>query len=825
MSKSRLLRPLLALVALIGLSAAQAAAAPNLLPRIGIIPFDASGNMTNLASVASSLSDFISIDFKISGRVAVIAIKRPAAEDFTSSVESIMADNKLDYLLFGTVRGNADSDIDIVAYLVDGQGARLSAGYRKLGSLFELTDAGDALYVSLAKNVGTIHRGFGSIELAHEGEGGYDVYLNGELVGHNIDSAENLLNGKYFLEIKQSRPFSTLTLISESMMIGEGERAKVRFKMPAVLPEELAKVTDKFTEIDQNWDKAEEQSTVEQDISGLETSFTDISAAPGVGEFATKTRQYRGLWEVKKMRYAIEDGMLGFDPSRLRELKGLYLSAQTYSDPETIRAGIREEVVIAGSLQSAKAVLAADSGSWASAVRIYLDLKDIYQIFDLPFPAVYSSDLDFFAALDANYASATLKKDGRKPPYGGMIAGGIGLAGASAVLMATDVSSKIGDVSSAGIVGNIIKNIGKDAIVGFENVGFVAGLGLIAAGNAGNYREASTTSEDAKAAARAHFGARVDDAKALSAALGSSSVGKANLLVVAPSPGALAKVTKAGTRRTPFVVDNAVAGDRVVVDTGREKTEIAIGTRIKIAVVNAQPNVVAGQGIKIGEGPEGDYLRSPIDVSWSKQDGAAAYRVIFFSKVKDDPAKSSIQILGPMTDTKVRCNADIPGRELSFAVYALDKDGYPSPIGGAAWTTLDRRDYLADASRLFYMGGAIGGALSTANSAYPQILRAEPAAFCALVPGSFLFGAECQLDIAGSSLQSWKVCPLFVSGDINHGAFDIYKIGLVNEGSSYCASFGFGEGLGRFYFLPTVEVGYSGTLGFRSVSLAIGGIF
>lgn len=586
MNKKRLAGPLAAVAVLLALAAGKVSAAPNLLPNVGIIPFDAAGSMPNLASLASSLTDFLTIDFKISGRVVVKSLKRPAVEDFTNSIETIMSDGKLDYLLFGTVRGSVDGDVDITAYLVDSEGRRLSAGYRKLGSLTELTDAGDALYASLAKNVGSIHRGFGSIALDPSGIGGYDVYLNDELVGHGLPSVEDVLNGTYFVEVKQNRPFGALTLVSERITLGEGERANVKFVLPAVLPEEIAKVTDTIGAINQGWVAPSQESQVEMDIASLETAFSDISSCPGVGELAAKTRQYRGLWEARKLRYSIEESPLDFDPERLAELKGLYGSAAVYPDPEAIRDAVREDAAIAATLQVAKAIAAAGSGQQERAYGLYRAARGLLVEFEINLPWAYADDIAFLESMGDTYGPKAAPPKGPPRTRDSRVALGVGLMAVGAGLMAADVTGLMKDSMPASFPANLAASLGRGALIGAENVSFAGGLALAAFGRSANYREKVKPAQEAMAAARAHFGQRLADARKLIDSLAAPDHGPL-IMVLSTAPCVFARVGFMPAMRLPFAVKAPAAGNKTVVYADDGEIELPAADRIQAVYARA----------------------------------------------------------------------------------------------------------------------------------------------------------------------------------------------------------------------------------------------
>lgn len=210
--------------------------------------------------------------------------------------------------------------------------------------------------------------------------------------------------------------------------------------------------------------------------------------------------------------------------------------------------------------------------------------------------------------------------------------------------------------------------------------------------------------------------------------------------------------------------------------------------------------------------------------------GASSYRCIVFSK-SASPSRSSIQVVGPLEEPRVRLFADSPGLELSIAIYAVDKEGYPTLIGSARRATKARRPYYADATRPLYAGLALGPAATTENEAGSVgMLRLEPSLLYAVIPGAFLLGAECQIDLGGSgAVKDWQLCPLMFSGDLNHGFYDIYKLGFANRDSRYSLNLGYGEGVGKFFVLPSLELsrdsGGQGPISVRSFSISIGSLF
>lgn len=826
----------IAILALAAVAAVGSAAADDkLLPCVGVMPFDSADSASNLSSVASSLTDFLTIDLKISGRVTVKSLRRPAVEDFTGSVGAIIADNKLDYLLFGTVKQGAEGEIDIMAYLANVQGERLGAAYRKLGSLFELSDAGDALFASLAKGIGTIHRGFGSIALAPEGEGSYDVYLNGELAGRNLDRIDDVLNGKHFIEVKQHRPFGETTLVSESLVIGEGERATLRFTIPAVLPEETVAVTGKFSLIDEEWDKSDSRDSVEDSIVYLESAFSDIGSCPGVRGLSAKTRQYRELWECRKMRYAIEDGLADFDPARLGELAKVYASAELCPDPDAVRRGVREDVAIADAIRLEKAIAAACEGNWALALAEYRAMAEDYRSFGMEVPRAFKEDTALLESVESAYASSRLERDrseglGRAASWAGagFLAGAVGS-------MALDLPNKLkASANTDTFALNLAMGAAACGSEALEKIGVAGGAGLIAAGAAVKDRGGEEQRQDAAAATRAHYGQRLADAKAflseIAAPKGKAASVKAaqarpRLVVLSESPLALVAVGKDRPRAAPFVVNLSKPGETVMVDSGSVKEAFLAEARSKIAYARGsgveEPPV---QELAIEAGHDEDLLKGAMSISWEPRENSKYYRCIVFSKATGR-ADATIRIFDRLEDCRFKYFASSPKREFSFAVYAVDAQGYARPIASSSAGSEERMPFLSDRSRPVYFGGALGPTVMLSGSASGAALRVEPSAVLNLVPDKLMVGWGARFDLAAAGVADWGLYPLAVRGDMDRGFFQMFRAGLSSEKADYTIELGYGEGLRRFFFMPSIELGAKSSLYLRSVGFVIGRLF
>jgi TolB-like protein len=805
----------------------QQAAESEQLPRVGIIPFDATDSGSNLASVASSLTDFLTIDFKISGRVVVKSLKRPAADDFASSIGQILTDNKLDYLLFGTVKGNADGAIDIVAFLAGSQGERLSAGYRKLGSLFELSDAGDALYTSLAKNLGTVHKGFGRIEFSRDGAGDYDVYLNGEFAGHNIERIDNVMEGKQFVEIRQKRPFGVFTPVSESLTVAEGERVSVRFTLPAVLPQELAKVTDTVNMIDEKWAKADAKDEIESDIGSLEEAFSDISSCPGVGDLFAKTKQYRALWECRKLRFDIESDPLKFDPGRLSELEHVYASAAACPDPEAIRTLVREDVAVAESIRLAKATVKAAEGDFRHALDEYRAMAEHYRVYDMNLPVAVGDDVRLLEAIEALYDSA--KRPGRDftALSQAAVASGIGLVGISAGSILLDIPGAINDIpNSDNFALNISKGVGRSALLALEKVGVAGGAGLIAVGKAGLYRANDEEARDAGEAMKAHYGQRLGDADAFLKAASLPPPSKSRLILLSSEPGGLVSLNGGKPRPTPFVEDSIAAGQSVA--TGEGKDSVVVEKRTKIVFTTSARERIQAQSVTAEADQGGDLLKGKVSLSWEGSQDARFYRVIALSKTSES-SDPTIRVFDRVQGGGFAYLSGIPDRVLSFAVYAVDTGGYASPVGWADASSERSMPFLSDHSRPLFFGGAIGGTFSTTEMSAGgddySAFRIEPSALVNLVPDSLMFGCALRFDISKSGLPDWGVFPLAVTGNVDSDGFQLYSAGLSSDGSKCTIDLGYGEGRQRVFFMPSVELQAESASPVRSFGFVVGRLF
>jgi hypothetical protein len=807
-------------------------------PRLGIIPMDFKNGDRDLSSVASSLSDFLAMDFKLSGQVEVKSLKRPANVDFTSSISSIIADNKLDYLLFGNVSSSPGGIIDIVVYLFDGQGGKLSSGYHKLSSLLDLSDAGDALFASLSKNVGTVHRGFCSIAMAPEGTGGYDVYLNGEFAGHNLSSIENLLNGKHFLEIKQHRPFSSISLVMEYLTLAEGERATIRFSLPDVLPDEIASVTADFNEMESKWNDPDGQKTIEDDLKYLEDSFADISSCPGVATLAAKTRQYEMLWRVRKLRFDLEASPLDFPEEKLKELQPIYASAAAYPEPEVVRGAVRDVVEIECALQSAKATVAVGKGDWGSSLAIMRSIADMYGKYGLEVPRTYSEDLRFLETLEGLYGSGSSASAAKG--HQGAVKAGVALTAAAVGAMAVN-APKLIPTDASSFSANIACGVAQKGLVVLEDLAFLGGVGLIALGNADRYNEGGRMRDDAGAAARVYFGKRLGDAQSFVAGLPSSSaqrdqkenpkadqkenqdgtqngehkVPRVNYFaVLSDEPGGMVKIGAEKPRSVPCLVNLLQAGNKIEVSSASESLSVVVDREPRLVFIRSERARIAPPQEDVrfsAEDDDGGLVKGAVDVSWARAEGAVSYTCLVYSRTSARADATNIQVLDAGNGTSVRSFANMPDADLTFAVYARDARGYASFIGATTVKAQGRMPFLSDKSRPYYFLAASGlgadqeGSSSEDSGSYLRY-RLEPGILLNLVPEKFLFGAGFRFDLSKSGVADWSVDPVAVTGDIDRGVFHVYEVGASSNGSTSSFSIGYGEGIGRYYFMPSLRM-------------------
>lgn len=786
--------------------AAQNQQAP--LPCVGIIPLDAESGKPDLVPVASSLSDFLSIDFKISGRVAVKGIKRPVAEDFTSSIPQIIKENRLDYLLFGLVHSEQGGGIEINVFMYDAQGGKLSAGYQKVAELFELSDAGDSLFAALSKNVGTIHHGFGRIDFVVEGVGSYEVFMNGESLGRNLPSLDNVLNGRHFIEVKQSRPFGTVTLVSGYVDMAEGARESVKVSLPVVLPEELARVGSTVNMIEDKWEKEDSRADVEAAIASLEDAFSDISSCPGVVDLAAKTRQLRALWKSRELRYAMEANPLVFELSSFDELKPVFAGASDCPDPEAIRSSIRENLSIASSLQSMRAVAAASEGDWRRALDIYRLVSNYYEAFGLELPAVYARDIAFLEGIDSLYAKSKLERASSAKAYSAARVAGLGLLALASGSLAANLPEQIRSSDPGDHLANLSAGLGRDGLIAFENLGILAGTSLFAYGRSGQYRGDETERVGATAAARTYFGRRLADASALSSALSAPS-GLPALVIFSDRPEVPVKLDKEASRPAPFAFtpDGSKAEKAVVLQSGTLRMSVAIESRRKFVFLPAEAaDDPEAQEIAVSRKRADGSVGGSFDLSWPAVQGASSYRCIVYSKAPT-ARDSSITVIDCLNGVSLRYYATVPGRALCFVVYAVDRSGSSSELGRLSLNSPARLPLGQDRSFPVHFGLALGGSASSSPESAGAMTRVEPSLLCNLVPGSFMFGLACRFDLSGSEVASWGLSPLAVSGDLDGGAFHLFKAGVSYDGTSskYSIDFGYGEGVERLYLMPSLD--------------------
>jgi len=216
------------------------------LSRIAVIPMKNNSGLPEYSTLCDTVTDTVtSVIPYLPDYTLFEATDNPQMLEIdTSNLESIKefaAEYGYDEILYGDLTKNEQDKLLFKLQIYDLKEHDILVEQDAIAeTLLDVFDTADIMTLDLLGQITDVNIGFGTIELTKtSGQGIYDVYLNDKLIRNPKKNFNKVLNGSYFLEIRQDRILGETVVYSSKFYVNEFQTSSVRFSIPGATEEEL----------------------------------------------------------------------------------------------------------------------------------------------------------------------------------------------------------------------------------------------------------------------------------------------------------------------------------------------------------------------------------------------------------------------------------------------------------------------------------------------------------------------------------------------------------------------------------------------------------
>ncbi len=284
------------------------------LPRVGVLP---PLNLTGLEQydfIAPVVQDTVTLTLRLIGRHEVVPLAPEqlsdpeAAAPADAELREIGLERNLANILFGSVtRDNGRLVVELQVF--DTLEETVVFAERQTADLLvEVFEATDLLVAEMLEAFSGVPVGFGELAFSNTGEpGGYEVYLDGTLVGENMEELERVLIGEYEVEIRQERMFEEEIIHSERITVEADERLTVEFAVPLLLDHEAEQLDRLETELRREIAEPRSEERVRELFDRAYELLADPEYSPSLSERRDEFAELEADWlaDIEDWRLAI----------------------------------------------------------------------------------------------------------------------------------------------------------------------------------------------------------------------------------------------------------------------------------------------------------------------------------------------------------------------------------------------------------------------------------------------------------------------------------------------------------------------------------------
>jgi len=272
----------------------------QILPRVAVLPLMTDEHDGALSGVGEATRDTLELVLAMIGRYELVDVDEFPAGYTVDSLTTLAQANSLTTVVFGTA-GYVNGSYHFELGVFDSQ--QMEVTRRESGtaqSVFDVFDVADDLALKLVESFSNVRMTFGRLMLRPEGEGQYDVRLDGRSLGQGVRVVPRVLVGRHEVSVVQQRPSGNVAIFGREVDVREGATEEITFRLPFLtVPEE-----QQFALLDRTilrgWRRPEREQETERAFDQALAAAVQFAGMPAGETLPEKYRVWRRAYEADR---------------------------------------------------------------------------------------------------------------------------------------------------------------------------------------------------------------------------------------------------------------------------------------------------------------------------------------------------------------------------------------------------------------------------------------------------------------------------------------------------------------------------------------------
>lgn len=298
-------------------------------PRVGVVPPVNLSELAQYDAIAEVMYNTTELTLRLIGEYEVVELPADTPVDLQGLL-TLSLEQNLANVVLGRIdeqQGRLVLEMSVFDTLAE---EIVLTRVEEPDSLLAVFDSTDILVADLVQEFSGVPVGFGDLVLRNTGEpGSYQVFLDGSLLGSDLERVERILIGSRELEIRQERMFGEHTVLSQEAQIQTGESTTIEFAVPELLAREAQALEFLEREIGEQIETPRSEERVRELFANAAALLEDTSYSPTLADYQDRFAALEEEWEE-----GIEEWRLALRPRWIFPISVGWLQALTGDDDE-----------------------------------------------------------------------------------------------------------------------------------------------------------------------------------------------------------------------------------------------------------------------------------------------------------------------------------------------------------------------------------------------------------------------------------------------------------------------------------------------------------
>jgi hypothetical protein len=347
--------------------------------RVGYVPFVHAGEDMRYEIICGTATDTLELKLGMVPFFEVVRITNLDPYKRYDLLKDQAKKQSLDYVLFGKAGPGRSGEVVFQMSVFDkGRNAVSTTREETAGTIFNVFGAAERLVANVVKDFSGLLIAFGAVELVNTGEeGDYDVYVDSNPLGKNVQSSRKIFCGNRLFEVRQKRMLGPEVLYSKTAAVTEGGETKIEFAVPYLTERERAHLQKLEGTIESLKDDRREKGTVMGIFSDLLSLFQDVSYCKRLAEERERIRQKEVEYRLQAVVWEIEDTLFEPGQETFEILESIWDSRGSYADPSKIEGMVTYDSQYFFEVLQLHALYEFSQGNWERGTALYRFMERI----------------------------------------------------------------------------------------------------------------------------------------------------------------------------------------------------------------------------------------------------------------------------------------------------------------------------------------------------------------------------------------------------------------------------------------------------------------